>query len=87
MGRPCEITVIIMIIIIVIIIIIIIIINLIINLIHVKNYSVKALFTLFLSNFFFLKRHLISIEKIHSIKDISYIRKKIQLKNGSFQLN
>ena len=54
MGRPCEITVIIMIIImvIIIIIIIIIIINLIINLIHVKNYSVKALFTLFLSNFF-----------------------------------
>ena len=52
MGRPYEITVIIMIIIIVIIIIIIIIINLIINLIHVKNYSVKALFTLFLSNFF-----------------------------------
>ena len=52
MGRPCEITVIIMIIIMVIIIIIIIIINLIINLIHVKNYSVKALFTLFLSNFF-----------------------------------
>ena len=53
MGRPSEITVIIMIIIIVIIIIIIIIIiNLIINLIHVKNYSVKALFTLFLSNFF-----------------------------------
>ena len=51
MGRPCEITVIIMIIIMVIIIIIIIIINLIINLIHVKNYSVKALFTLFLSNF------------------------------------
>ena len=43
MGRPCEITVIIMIIIMVIIIIIIII-NLIINLIHVKNYSVKALF-------------------------------------------
>ena len=54
MGRPCEITVIIMIIIIVIIIIITII-NLIINLIHVKNYSVKALFTLFLSNFFLKK--------------------------------
>ena len=53
MGRPCEITVIIMIIIIVIIIIIII--NLIIDLIHVKNYSVKALFTLFLSNFFLKK--------------------------------
>ena len=49
MGRPSEITVIIMIKIMVIIIIIIII-NLIINLIHVKNYSVKALFTLFLSN-------------------------------------
>ena len=28
-----------------------------------------------------------SIEKIHSIKNISYIRKKIQLKNSSFQLN
>ena len=55
MGRPCEITVIIMIIIMVIIIIIIIIINLIINLIHVKNYSVKALFTLFLSNFLLKK--------------------------------
>ena len=52
MGHPCEITVIIMIIIIVIIIIII---NFIINLIHVKNYSVKALFTLFLSNFFLKK--------------------------------
>ena len=52
MGRPCEITVIIIIIIIVIMIIII---NLIINLIHVKNYSVKALFTLFLSNFFLKK--------------------------------
>ena len=56
MGRPSEITVIIMIkIIVIIIIIIIIIINLIINLIHVKNYSVKALFTLILSNFFFKK--------------------------------
>ena len=56
MGRPCEITVIIMIIIILLlIIIIIIIINLIINLIHVKNYSVKALFILFLSNFFLKK--------------------------------
>ena len=51
MGRPCEITVMI----ITIVIIIIIIINLIINLIHVKNYSVKALFTLFLSNFFLKK--------------------------------
>ena len=50
MRRPSEITVIIMIKIMVIIIIIII--NLIINLIHVKNYSVKELFTLFLSNFF-----------------------------------
>ena len=53
MGRPCEITVIIMIIIMVIIIIIII--NSIINLIHVKNYSVKALYTLFLSNFLLKK--------------------------------
>ena len=52
MGRPCEITVIIMIIIMVIIIIII---NSIINLIHVKNYSVKALYTLFLSNFLLKK--------------------------------
>ena len=33
------------------------------------------------------KRHLISIEKIHFIKNISYFRKKIQFKNGSFQLN
>ena len=35
------------------------------------------------------KRHLISIEKIHSIKNISYIlgKKKIQLKKGSFHLN
>ena len=33
------------------------------------------------------KRHLISIEKIHAIKNIYTRKKKIQLKNGSFQLN
>ena len=51
-----------------------------------KTYLVKALFASFLS--IKKKRHLISIEKIHSIKNISYIRKKKnQLKNDSFQLN
>ena len=34
------------------------------------------------------KRHLISVEKIHAIKNTSYNRKKIPLKKtGSFQLN
>ena len=35
---------------------------------------------------FQLKKDLISIEKIHSIKNVSYIRKKIQLKHSSFQI-
>ena len=43
-----------------------------------KNYSVKALFKLLLS--IKKKRHLISIEKIHSIKNISYIRIKKSIK-------
>ena len=43
-----------------------------------KNYSVKALFKLLLS--IKKKRHLISIEKIHFIKNISYIRKKKSIK-------
>ena len=61
----------------------------------IKSYlhliSLKKLFsqsTIYIIPFDLKKKwQLISIKKIHSIKNISYIQKKIQLKNGSFQLN
>ena len=54
---------------------------------HYLHYVQLKHYLLFLSIKKKKKGHSISVVKIHSIKNILYIRKKIQLKNGSFQLN
>ena len=48
-----------------------------------KLFSQSTIYNSFRSR----KRLLISIEKIHSIKNIYIRKKKFNLKNGSFQLN
>ena len=61
------------------------------KLFRLKNYTVKTIFIIILLiernySFWLKKRHLISIEKIHSIKNIYIRKKKIKLKKKKKRL-